>query len=245
VSAGGQLHHLPFARGERPRPAPVGRVLAGDVIAAAVALKTLDERPLPVEQTLPQRQRRLRIAAPEAGARAVDLDGSPAQALQRAPLLRAAFGVLDDAVRPDDWRRSPKNATSRTREARRLPATTSRNIGLFCGETIALSAAEIPRFGVLASRQGGPYEEGADLAPLWPRHRRRNRSRSSSRRSICAPQRVRRRWFRSRCWNRHALAREKRPCFSSCCGSSSLSASQDRTRHRRRHRRSRCTHRKR
>jgi hypothetical protein len=51
----------------------------------------------------------------------------------------------------------------------------------------------VPRWSVpgtagVGAWQGGPCGEGADLAPLWPRHRRRNRSRSSSLRSICAPQ---------------------------------------------------------
>src|SRR5450432_4527893 len=49
--------------------------------------------------------------------------------------------------------------------------------------------ARVPRWSVPGTAgvcvwQGGPCVEGADLAPLWPRHRRRNRSRSSSRRNI-------------------------------------------------------------
>src|ERR1022692_2708924 len=53
-------------------------------------------------------------------------------------------------------------------------------------------SARVPRWSVPGTAgvgvwQGGPCGEGADLVPLWPRHRRRNRSRSSSLRSICAP----------------------------------------------------------
>jgi len=54
-------------------------------------------------------------------------------------------------------------------------------------------SARVPRWSVPGTAgvgvwQGGPCGEGSDLAPLRPRHRRRNRSRSSSLRSICAPQ---------------------------------------------------------